>query len=81
MEEIEVTPGCPGAGQTISEVTGSSLIVALRSQEGRVDPQPSLETRLTPGDVLVAAGTPAAMERLEALFAPDGGPQAATRSA
>jgi K+/H+ antiporter YhaU regulatory subunit KhtT len=80
MEEIEVVAGCDGAGQTIGDVSGAALIVALRSSEGRVDPQPSLEAKLKAGDVLVAAGTPAAMERLEALFAPAGDGAAAKRA-
>jgi voltage-gated potassium channel len=70
MEEIEVTPGCPGAGQRIADVSGSSLIVALRRPDGQVEPQPGTDTQLLPGDVVVAAGTSTAMERLEALFAP-----------
>lgn len=81
MEEIEVTPGCDGAGQTIGDVTGSSLIVALRRPDGAVEPQPSRETKLHPGDVLVAAGTSAAMERLEGLFAPAGDVPAAAKTA
>jgi voltage-gated potassium channel len=70
MEEIEVTPGCPGAGQRIADVSGSSLIVALRRPDGQVEPQPGTDTQLHPGDVVVAAGTSTAMERLENLFAP-----------
>jgi voltage-gated potassium channel len=70
MEEIEVTPGCEGAGQRIADISGSSLIVALRRPDGNVEPQPGTDTQLLPGDVLVAAGTSTAMERLEALFAP-----------
>jgi voltage-gated potassium channel len=72
MEEIEVTPGCAGAGQRIADISGSSLIVALRRPDGQVEPQPGTETQLHPGDVLVAAGTAVAMERLEGLFAPAG---------
>ncbi len=70
MEEIEVAPGCPGAGKRIAEIKGSSMIVALRTAAGRVEPQPASDTQLNPGDVLVAAGTSATMERLEDLFTP-----------
>jgi voltage-gated potassium channel len=70
MEEIEVTPGCEGAGQRIADISGSSLIVALRRPDGKVEPQPGTDTQLLPGDVLVAAGTSTAMERLEGLFTP-----------
>ncbi|MGZ5337065.1 MAG: potassium channel family protein [Solirubrobacterales bacterium] len=72
MEEIEVTPGCEGAGRTIADVKGGAMIVALRRPDGGVEPQPASETALKPGDVLVAAGTTGVMERLEALFAPSG---------
>jgi len=70
MEEIEVTPGCPGEGQRIGDISGSSLVVALRRTDGAVEPQPAMDRQLRAGDVLVAAGTATTMERLEALFAP-----------
>jgi voltage-gated potassium channel len=70
MEEIEVTVGCEAAGQTLEEVRGSSVIVALRGADGTVQPQPPAETVLRNGDVLVAMGETGALERLEALMAP-----------
>jgi voltage-gated potassium channel len=72
MEEIEVTPGCDGEGQRIGDISGSSLVVALRRADGAVESQPGMDRHLRPGDVLVAAGTATAMERLEDLFAPSG---------
>jgi voltage-gated potassium channel len=70
MEEIEVIPGCEGAGQRIADVRGSSVIVAVRRSDGVLEPQPAPETVINPGDRLVVLGTPAALERLESLFQP-----------
>jgi len=72
VEEIEVTADCDGAGKPIEGVRGSSLIVALRRADGIIDPQPSGDVRLQPGDVLVAMGTDGAMDRLEEMFSPSG---------
>jgi voltage-gated potassium channel len=70
MEEIEVTEGCAGAGKTIDDVRGATVIAALRAGDGSVQPQPASGTVLRPGDVLVAMGTVEALARLEELFAP-----------
>ena len=68
MEEIRVDEGCAGAGQTVGDVQGGSIVVGLR--RGReFAPQPPADTQLRGGDVIVAMGTPAALERLETLFA------------
>ena len=72
MEEIDVPPRCQGAGRTIDDVRGASLIVAVRRPDGTLDTQPPLGTVLEPGDKLLALGTPDAIERLEALFQPVG---------
>ena len=70
MEEIEVEPPCEGEGKTIDEVRGGSVIVALRRAGGEVQAQPSPDTPLSAGDMIVALGEPAALERLEGLFQP-----------
>lgn len=70
MEEIDVAEGCPGAGKRISEVRGTTTIAAVRSSDGRVHPQPSSDTVLRAGDVLVAMGTVEALHKLESMFAP-----------
>jgi voltage-gated potassium channel len=70
MEEIEVSPGCSGAGKTIDAVRGASMIVVLRHHDGRFEAQPSPETVIEAGDRLVAIGPPDALERLEELFEP-----------
>ncbi len=72
MEEIQVTRGCAGEGLKLGDVRGDAIIVALRRPDGAFVAQPPSETTLHAGDVLVAMGTAAAMDRLEALFAPTG---------
>jgi voltage-gated potassium channel len=70
MEEIQVTGGCAGAGQTIGDIRGGAYIVGLRQAGGGFVPQPAPETVLAAGDVIMAMGTPRTMDRLETLFAP-----------
>jgi voltage-gated potassium channel len=72
MEEIEVTPDCEGAGKRVADVRGRSVIMALRRQDGELVAQPSPETVIEPGDMLVALGSPEALERLESVFQPEG---------
>jgi voltage-gated potassium channel len=67
MEEIEVGDGCEGMGQTIGDIRGGSMIVGLR-RGAEFQPQPPAETSLLRGDVIVAMGTPPALERLEGLL-------------
>jgi len=72
MEEIVVTAGCSGVNQTIGDIRGGSMIVALRHADGTFHPQPAADSVLEAGDVLMAMGTPRTLERLEALFLPAG---------
>ncbi len=76
MEEIEVSAECDGVGKTVDEVRGRSVIVALRRSDGRLEPQPAPETVIGAGDMLVALGSPDALERLEAAFQPAASAQA-----
>jgi voltage-gated potassium channel len=78
MEEIDVTQGCEAAGKTIAEVRGSTTIAAVRSADGKVHPQPSSDTVLGPGDVVVAMGTVDALKELEPLFVPGTAKEAGT---
>jgi voltage-gated potassium channel len=71
IEEIVVTPPCEGEGKTIEAVRGASVIVALRRQGGQLEAQPAPQTVIGAGDMLVALGPPAALERLESTFQPD----------
>jgi voltage-gated potassium channel len=78
MEEIDVTEGCEAAGKTIGDVRGTTSIAAVRTAEGKVQPQPPLDTVLSPGDVVVAMGTVDALKELESLFVPQPSKQAGT---
>jgi voltage-gated potassium channel len=74
FEEIEVKETCPAAGKTIRELriraqTGA-MVVALRKKDGSFDATPSPEAALEAGDVMIAAGSPDELRRLEELFAP-----------
>jgi voltage-gated potassium channel len=71
MEEIDVSEGCEALGKTIGEVRGTTTIAAVRSSDGKVHPQPALDTVLSVGDVVVAMGTVDALRQLESLFVPD----------
>jgi voltage-gated potassium channel len=70
MEEIEVTPGCQGAGRALGDIRGGSIVVAVRRSDGQLVPQPPSDTVVEPGDILVALGTPRTLDRLEGLFQP-----------
>ncbi len=67
LEEIEVAETCDGVGKTIADIRGGLIIVGLR-RGAQFEPQPPGETSLLPGDVLIAIGPPAALERLETLL-------------
>jgi voltage-gated potassium channel len=74
FEEIEVKETCREAGKTIRdlrirEATGA-MIVALRKRDGSFDTTPEPDSALEVGDVMIAAGTPEELRRLEELFAP-----------
>ncbi len=72
LEEIEVTAGAPGAGQTVGAIRGGAFIVALRRENGGLEAQPAPDALISVGDVVMAIGTARTLERLEALFAPGG---------
>ncbi|MGA2321609.1 MAG: potassium channel protein [Solirubrobacteraceae bacterium] len=67
MEEIEVGEACEGLGQTVGDIRGGSMIVGLR-RGAEFQPQPPAETPLLPGDIIIAMGTPPALERLERVL-------------
>ncbi|HEY7538362.1 MAG TPA: TrkA family potassium uptake protein [Gaiellaceae bacterium] len=73
LEEIEVTPGCRGAGRPIADLAGSAVVAAVRTASGELIPQPSGDVVLQPGDVVIAVGTTTAMDRLDSVFAPNTG--------
>ncbi len=68
VEQIEVPEECNGAGLTVAAARGATVIVALRHGDGRLEPQPSRQTVIAPGDTVIALGTAADLEQLERLF-------------
>ncbi|MBV9194411.1 MAG: TrkA family potassium uptake protein [Solirubrobacterales bacterium] len=70
VEEIDVPGACAGVGKTIEEISGQAVIVALRHAGGEVNAQPIPQTVVKAGDMLVALGSPAALEQLEEMFQP-----------
>jgi voltage-gated potassium channel len=71
MEEIVVRDGCDGARQSVGDIRGGAMIVGLR-RDAAFQPQPPADIQLLPGDVVIAMGTPDALERLEDLFKTEG---------
>lgn len=72
MEEIEVTPACGRAGQSIRSLrirheTGA-LVIAVRTRDGAFEATPDPDAQLEEGDVLIAVGTVSELQRLEELF-------------
>jgi voltage-gated potassium channel len=63
MEEI-VVGGTPEVASTVGHISGGLMIVGIR-RGADFQPQPPAETTLLAGDVVIAMGTPAALERLE----------------
>jgi voltage-gated potassium channel len=73
MEEIEVSPVCEGVGRQIADVTSGAIIVAIRHPDGELETQPSSDTVLTAGDMMIAMGPQDAVERLDRMFQPPRG--------
>jgi voltage-gated potassium channel len=71
MEEIEASPGCPGAGRPLADIAGPAIVAAVRRASGELVPQPPGDTVVEAGDVLVVMGTPETIGRLETLFTPE----------
>ncbi len=67
IEEITVGHSCQVVGKPLAEIRGESIIVGLR-RGGDLRQQPDGETAVLAGDVIVAAGAPQALERLESLL-------------
>lgn len=64
MEEIRVGALAVQASPTVGDISGGLMIVGLRRGVD-FQPQPPAETVLLAGDVVIAMGTPTALERLE----------------
>ncbi len=76
IEEIAVPSSSRGAGQTVAQVRGETVIVALRRGDGSFETQPSRQSVVAAGDTVVAIGSPAALEQLESVFQPSSVPRA-----
>ena len=70
VEEIDVPVACEGVGKSVEQVRGDAVIVAVRRADGGLETQPDPGSVVSSGDMLIAIGTPAALERLETLFQP-----------
>jgi voltage-gated potassium channel len=71
LEEVQVPEGSPLAGSTIGESalrdrTGA-LVLALRDPDGSFRTNPRSDTRIEPGEVIIAIGTQAELDALVAL--------------
>jgi voltage-gated potassium channel len=73
MEEIEVSPDCEAVGRQIGEVSSGAAVVALRHARGELETQPPADTVLQVGDMIIALGSPAAVELLDRKFQPPRG--------
>ena len=51
-------------------MSGPALIVAVRHPNGELETSPPPQTVLNAGDLIIAMGAPAAVERLERMFQP-----------
>jgi len=67
LEEISVGEDSDAVDRTVEDIRGGAMIVGLR-RGAHFQPQPPIETRLRPGDVIVAMGTPTSLDRLEELL-------------
>lgn len=80
VEEFTLSERCCAVGRSIAEMavrkqTGATILAVRRSETGAFDTNPSPETRLNPGDRIIAIGTPDEITRLEELIiAPSGEP-------
>jgi Trk K+ transport system NAD-binding subunit len=69
IQEVVVAAGSPAGGAHLGTVAGgreSALVVAVRDAAGRYALNPRADTVLRPGDVLIALGSRAQIERLAA---------------
>ncbi|MFH0914929.1 MAG: potassium channel protein [bacterium] len=73
VEEFELNAQCCAVGQSIEDLgvrkrTGATILAVRHAGTGIFNKNPSPESRLSPGDMIVAIGTPAEITRLEQLI-------------
>jgi voltage-gated potassium channel len=74
LAEVPVPDGSPLAGQTVREThirdrTGA-LVLGISKKSGKIDPNPGPETRIEPGDIVIAIGTPDQLDALRTAASP-----------
>ena len=71
LEEVEVPAGSPLAGVTLGESSlrdrTGALVLALRDPDGQFRTNPRSDTRIEPGEVIIAIGTQAELDSLADL--------------
>jgi len=60
------------ASGAVAVLKGAATVVAVHRADGEIELEPPPYTTVAPGDVVVAVGSDAAMDALEAKFAVDG---------
>jgi len=73
VEEFELNAQCCAIGESIGDLgvrkrTGATILAVRHARTGAFDTNPSSESRLSPGDVIIAIGTPVEITRLEELM-------------
>jgi voltage-gated potassium channel len=73
VEEFELNAQCCAIGRSIEDLgvrkqTGATILAVRHVRTGVFDTNPSPESRLGPGDMIIAIGTPVEITRLEALI-------------
>jgi len=71
LEEVEVPAGSPLSGVTLGESSlrdrTGALVLALRDPDGQFRTNPRSDTRIEPGEVIIAIGTQAELDSLADL--------------
>ncbi len=69
MREFKVNSNCPLAGKSLGESEirkrSGAYIATIRKENGEFILQPSADSRIEPGDILVAIGTPGQLDMFE----------------
>jgi voltage-gated potassium channel len=75
LREVPIEAGSPAAGTSLASVTGGedhALVIAVRHADGTYVTNPSATRGLATGDVLIALGSAAQLDRLARQVAPPG---------
>ncbi len=73
VEELQLPGECCVVGRSIQELdvrkrTGATILAVRRATTGTFDTNPSPDSHLNPGDMIIAIGTPAEITKLEELI-------------